>query len=371
MKSNKLIILTLVTIAVILAATMMSRHRAPATSLEKQLLFPALLDKVNDVSTVSLKKQEKSLALVQKDKHWVISEADNYPANFGKIRETVIALAELMLLAEKTSNPDLYEKLGVEAPSADGASSVQLSLLGSDGKTLADLIVGNTRHSKSPGDKPGLYVRLPGTQAALLVEGRLDISADVTDWFERELFNIKASRVKHIHIAHADGAIVELGRENDVDDFSMDELPEGMEMQSNVIISRMGTMLESIFVDNVISADKLTETEQTTATIHTFDGLLVTIVSTGLDGNNYSSFSFTADENVDKGSESESAENAAANNDIPGPAEEAEALNKIMSGWAYAIPTFKNELITRKLDALIRETSTADEASNEDKGENK
>jgi Domain of unknown function (DUF4340) len=365
MKSNKLIILTLVTIVVILAATMMSRHRAPTTSLEKQLLFPALLDKVNDVSTVSLKKQEKSLTLVQKEKQWVIQDADNYPANFGKIRETVIALAELMLLAEKTSNSDLYEKLGVEDPSENHASSVQLSLLDSNGKALADLIVGNARRSKSPGDKSGLYVRLPDAQAALLVEGRLDISTDVTDWFERELFDINASRVKHIHIAHADDAIIELGRENEVDDFSMDNLPEGMEMQSNVIISRMGTMLESVFVDNVISADKLAEAEQSTATIHTFDGLIVTISSAEIGGNNYSSFSFAVDENVDKGSENESTEDTTTNSDNPGPAEEAEALNKLMSGWAYAIPSFKYELFTRKLDALIRASSTEDEASKE------
>ena len=127
MKSNKFLIFTLVTIAVIIAATMMSRHRAPTTTMEKQLLFPELLEKVNDVSTIELTKQDTSLSLLKHNNQWVIKQADNYPADFGKIRETVIAVAELMILAEKTSNADRYEKLGVEKPSADGANSLLLS----------------------------------------------------------------------------------------------------------------------------------------------------------------------------------------------------------------------------------------------------
>ena len=195
MKSNKLKIFALITIVVIVAAIMMNRHRAPTTSVQKQLLFPGLLEKVNDVSSLSLTKQKQSLTLSQIDTKWGIEQADNYPADFGKIRETVIAVAELMILAEKTSNADLYKRLGVEEPSIDGAGSQLLSLHDADGNSLAKLIVGNARHSKSSEDKPGLYVRLPDTQTALLVEGRLDVSVDVTNWFKRELFSINANRI--------------------------------------------------------------------------------------------------------------------------------------------------------------------------------
>ena len=212
MKSSKLLILALITIAVIIAATMMSRHRAPTTTMEKQLLFPELLKKVNDVSTIELMNQDTSLSLLKHDDLWVIRQADNYPADFGKIRGTVIAVAELMILAEKTSTADRYEQLGVETPSADGADSLLLSLFDDDGKALARLIVGKPRHSKSAKDKPGLYIRLPDAQPALLVEGRLDINADVKDWFKRELFSINAARIKSIQITHAHDSTVDLYR---------------------------------------------------------------------------------------------------------------------------------------------------------------
>ena len=366
MKSNKLIIFTIVTIAVILAATMMSRHRAPTSAVEKQLLFPGLADKVNNVGSIGLTKQEKSLTLVLQDKQWVIQEADNYPANFGKVRATVIAIAELLVLAEKTSNAELYKKLGVEEPSATNADSLQLSLLDTSGNSLAALIVGNPRHSKSAEDKPGLYVRLANAQAALLVEGRLDVSAEVRDWFERSLFSIDANRIKHIHIAHADGSTVTLSRKADIDDFTLQDLPAGKEMQSNVIISRMGTLLEDVAVDNVMQADKLAGTEQTTATIHTFDGLLITIVSAVVGEDNYATFSFAADDSMSTAAEEQSEKEATTTaSDKPGPAQEAASLNKLMSGWAYAIPSFKFELFTRKLEQLSKDAGTTDESSDE------
>ncbi len=357
MQSNKLIVFTLITIVVVVAATMMSHHRAPATRVEKQFLFPGLLEKINDVSTVELVQQGKSLSLLQQEKTWGIKQADNYPADFGKIRKTVIAVAELMIIAEKTSNTDLYERLGVENPAMDDASSLLLTLLDNDGKTLTALIVGKSRHSKAAQDKPGLYIRIPGAGPALLVEGQLDISADVTDWFKRDLFSIKSSRVKQIQITQADDNTVTLSRASDIDDFTMDDLPAGMEMQSNVIVSRMGTILEDIFVDDVTKADELAAT-QSTATIHTFDGLIISIDSAVLDDVNYSSFSFSVNDELPLTNENKGEETS--NNEQHTPAEDAALLNKQMSGWAYAIPAFKYELFARKRQELVKEITPAD-----------
>jgi len=368
MKSNKLIIFAIITIVAILAATMMSRHRAPETSVHKQTLFPKLLDKVNDVTSVSLKKQDKSLNLVRKDGQWAIQEADNYPADFAKIRETVIAVAELETQAEKTSNPELYKRLGVEDPSATTASSLQLSLSGVDGTLLASIIVGKNRLSKSSSDNPGLYVRLPDAKTALLVGGRLDVSTDVKDWFKSELFDINASRIRIIQIDHVDGSVVKLGREKNVDEFNLEDLPKGMQMQSSVIISRMGTMLEDLRADNVVSANRLAKADQTTTTIHTFDGLIITINSAESGGINYSSFGFAVDENVAKKAGNEHAEkDKTGEDDKSDPVKQAETLNKIMSGWAYAMPSFKYELFTNTMDKLSKKPDSAGESTQKKK----
>ena len=369
MKSNKLILFAVVTIAVIVAATLMSQSRAPTTNVEKQTLFPMLLENVNNVSSIGVIKQDQALTLSQVESIWGIEQADNYPADFGKIRETVIAMANLAILAEKTTNPDLYKKLGVEDPAADSATSLQLSLFDKDGNSLASLIVGNARRSKSSQDKDGLYVRLPNTETALLVEGNLDISADVKDWFKRELFSITASRIKKINITQVDASSAELSRNDNVDDFVVSNIPVGMEMQSNIIISRMGTILEDIFVDNVIAAEKLTNTEQISANIHTFDGLMVTIKTANIDGIDYSSFSFSIDENAIDESKQADEDGEQSSTGKSDPADEAQRLNAELSGWAYAIPSFKSELFTRKSEDLVKKAGSEEEASADLKSE--
>ena len=348
MKSNKLQLLAVITLVALLAAFYMSKHRAPTTSLETQTLFPGLLEQVNEIKAIELAKHDRQLNLAEVGKTWVISDADNYPADFGRIKSTLLELAELEILAEKTSNPERYERLGVEDPLNDGATSLLLSVKNEAGDTLASLIVGNTRHSKAAQDRAGLYVRLPEQEQALLVEGKLDVSANVADWFTRELFSIESARIKQVEITHKDGSSVVLSREQDIDELTLINIPEGREAQSEVIITRMGTILEDVFVDSVIKADKLDAAEQTLAQVETFDGLQVNITSAQLEETSYSSFEFAAKPGASAG------ENSEGEDSEPGPAEVAADLNQRLQGWAFAIPDFKFELFTRDLDSLTK-----------------
>ncbi|NKB36610.1 MAG: DUF4340 domain-containing protein [Gammaproteobacteria bacterium] len=359
MKSNKLLLLAVATLVAILAASYMSSQRAPTTSMDKQLLLPGLSERVNDIRAIELTKNGKNLELIQLENEWVITAADNYPADFGKIKSTILGLAELKILSKKTSNPELYSRLGVEDPAIDGADSLLLTLRDTNQTELAQLIIGSTRHSKAAKDKTGLYVRLPEDSQALLVEGDLDLSADVTDWFTRELFNINSSRIQSIEISHPNAESVTLSREKDIDDFVLKKIPEGREAQSTVIISRMGTLLEQIAADNILKAEKLNGAEQIVATVQTFDGLIVKITSAKLDEGNYSNFQFSvAASNPDVGS-SEETDSETASGDDPGAA--SSSLNAQLSAWAYAIPDFKFELFTRELDALTKAIQAEEE----------
>ena len=105
MKSKNLIILAIITVAVILAAVLADRNRAPSSTLDKQVLFPGLSEQINDVHTMALQKFGETLTLARQGDDWVIEEADNYPANFGRTKESVIAVSKLEILSSKTSNP--------------------------------------------------------------------------------------------------------------------------------------------------------------------------------------------------------------------------------------------------------------------------
>lgn len=356
MKTHQLKILLLITITTIIAAVISSHYRSPTSNIEKELLFPELNTRINDINEISIQGNDATLNLIRTADKWGIKEADGYPALFNNIRQTVIATSTLRIIAQKTSNPALYARLGVESPDTKRAMSHLLTLKDSSGQTLASLIIGKPRHSKSAIDNPGIYVRLPDQEQALLVEGMLGISANISDWFRRQLFDIQSERIREISIQHHDGTTVKLKRESDIDELILTNTPEGKKAQSEVILSSMGTMLESLLVDNVKAADKIAYPEvQSTAILKTFDGIIATIHSAKIDEHNYARFSFEYDASiVEPVNVDTDADNSAENK--PSVAQEVDYLTGVTSGWVYEIPEYKFKLFTKQLSDLIRDT---------------
>ena len=60
-------------------------------------------------------------------------------------RRLVIGVARLKRIEPKTSNPDLYSKIGLDDPSSKDANAVQCGFENADGHALAEVIVGNSR----------------------------------------------------------------------------------------------------------------------------------------------------------------------------------------------------------------------------------
>ena len=200
MKNRKLLLFSIVTLAVILAAGITAKLRAPQSTFSRQALFPELAGRINDVAGITIKGNKDTIVWQQQGGRWVLASADNYPALFNKIKQNVVGMAELRIVDEKTDNPEFYDRLGVEGPEVEGTKSMLITLEDKSGHTIAALIVGNKRQSSS--NKPGLYVRNPDASRALLVEGDLDISDKSSHWFETHLFDIPAAYVQEVRISY-------------------------------------------------------------------------------------------------------------------------------------------------------------------------
>lgn len=353
MKQRALVLLIVITVAAVTAAVIGSRYRAPQATVEKTPLFPELGSRINDVSEIIIEGKGKTLTLVKEGEVWTIGQTGGYPALFTKIKPVIIGISELQVVAKKTSNPELYSRLGVEDPAGDRAISHLVTLKNETGD-LAALIIGKPQKSAGAGGD-GLYVRLPGQKQSLLVEGTVEISPDVTDWIERNLFDIGPERIKSIHINHPGGGELTLSRVNDIDTFTIADIPDGKEPQSEVVLNRMQTLLEDFFVSNIKAGNSLAFPEdKVITTIRTFDGLIVTVTSARIDDENLSRFTFGFEEPAaEKAPEATAGETAgAAKPDVKG---EAEALNRKYSPWVFVIPDFKYEILVKEKDKLLRD----------------
>lgn len=348
MKQRTLLLLTIITVVVAVAAIISSHSRAPQSSIDKTLLFPELAGHINDINEIVITGQGKTLNLVKKNDAWVIEQTGGYSAVFTKIKPVIIGISELEVIAKKTSNPELYSRLGVEDPDGERATSHLLTLKSESGD-LASLIIGKRQKSSGTGNS-GLYVRLPDEKQSLLVEGSIEVSADVTDWIERDLFSIGPERIKSVRINYPDSSQLTLSRQNDVETFTIEDIPEGKEPQTEVVLKRMQTLLENFFVDNIKSKDSVQFPEdKVVTTVRTFDGLVVTITSASINNENLSHITFDFDESaVKKPADPDTA-------DKPDVKKEAMTLNEKYSPWVFVVPDFKYELLVKEKDKLIKD----------------
>lgn len=345
MKKSRLLTLAILTVAVAVAAGITAKLRAPKVNVSKELLFPVLAERINEVSRILIQGDRRSVELGKSGGNWTIANADNYPALFNKVRQTVINLSQLRVLEKKTDNPDFYDRLGVENPLGNDTPALLITLEDSAGQELASLIVGKPRQSSA--SKPGLYVRRPDQAHALLVEGRLDLSDEKRDWFDQELMNIPPGRVRHLRIQHPGEEPVILKKSSmQQPDFELEGASANEKSVLKILTNRIATGLEELRADDVRAADNFDfPGNATVTTVTTFDGLVITARLAEVDDRHYARFTF----NVDADTEAVAAEKGKPGTDV---AREAQQLAERHSEWVYVIPEFKFDDLTMSMQEI-------------------
>jgi len=347
MKRQKLLLLSAVTIAIIMTAAVFNQSRAPQTTIEKETLFPELANKINDVTRIEIKSSEDPDVILQKIEggQWALQSADDYPAQFDKVKDVVVSLSQLKILATKTDNPELYPELGVEGPEGNNTRSLLLTLSDQSGTPLASLIVGNPRKSSTGSNRPNLYVRKADAKYALLVEGYLQLKSNNNAWYERNVIHIPASRIQGVDVVKSNGAQLLIRKHAKGDtDF---KVIEGNTASPSVLLNKLGTFFEDMNVEGVHAANNFEFPDDATiTTFTTFNGLIITVRNVFSDGKAFAHFSFTTT------ATSSSPFNPEAGDGIPesesetiSVEDESQLWNQFLSHWVYEIPEFKYETL--------------------------
>jgi outer membrane lipoprotein-sorting protein len=351
MKNKKLFILFLITIAVIITAGITAKMRAPRSSLEKDLLYPDLSSQFNKINKINITAYKNTVDLAILDGNWVVTSLDNYPANFNKVRTTVINLSEFRIVDEKTDNPDLYTRLGVEDPETENSTSLLITLFNNTDQAMASVIIGQQRQSS--GSKPGMYIRNPEKKQALLVEGILDISANDIDWINRELFHIPSEQVKNVKIQYPDSKIFEINKSTQAQpDFEIIGNEVDIPSASKIIINRNASGLEETRADGVQAVDNFSFPENAiTTTVTTFDGMVISTELVQLDEHSYAHFSFSVDPEIHDILKS-MAETSDQPVNVTSIEQQIRQWSDSYSSWVYKIPDFKYEALTTDPESI-------------------
>jgi len=365
MNTRKLLLLVVAGV-IAFGAYQVSQRKAPSTEVGSALLYPGLLDQLNQSRSIEIQTADDRFTLRRDGEKWSMVERNGYPVYVDKVREALVQLAALKIRETKTSKAGNYPTLGVADTPASGSDSRRVTVRGEADEPLVDLLVGKARQAKGV-ESPGHYVRRHGDATAYLVEGELGIAVKPNDWIETAIVDIPVDRVRQVTLGHYGATPVTVSKKDRKEQlFTLQNLPEGQDARSTAVVSSIGGLLLDMRLEDVIAASRVESgTPRTIVDVQTFDGLVATLEQYDVDGRVFVTFKFAFNPDLvtpadpakpdptakDAETAAEAAPDASATPDVKA---EVEKLNARVHGWAYELPDYKTRIIDKKMEDLVK-----------------
>ncbi len=387
MNTKTLSLLGVATFVLVVGAFVLIQQQDTTNTSGTPLVFPNLQSAMNDVHDMTVVTSNGKITIRPHEDSWRIQEKSGYYADMGKVRKTIIGLAELRIVEPKTQNPDLYERLGLQDVDTDGSSSVGVTFKDKSGNNLADIIVGNKRIGKGAPGREEVYIRKPGTPQTWLATGQFEVERISEEWLDKTILNFPPKRINRVHILHPDKTAVTLRKDNPEDtDYKILGLPPNTKVKSQFTVNNIVSTLSNVSLDDVAPAEQSSVKEDTgvRAALETIDGLRATVTLVKKDGKTYVTVSSGFDRNIiqkldqapKKGDNQEISKEQGFQDSSPNAkqADESEpktpkmkseedvqaevaGLNQRLQGWVFTIPEFRAENIRKTLTDLIEKES--------------
>jgi len=332
------------------------RDGTSTTGAAGTALVPGLDAALGDIERVTVVKanSETVATLEKRPDSWVVTNKHDYLADAAKLRQALAALAEARVLEQKTANPELYDRLGVEDMTGAAAAGVSIALTAA-GRELPAIILGNAEGAKYR------YARRAGEVQSYLIDRNPDVPRAAAQWVDARIIDVRGERVREVTITHADGEVVRLSKaSSELANFEVATIPEDRELSYPGVANVVGNALRELNLEDVAPAAEAISGEQTLVEYRTFDGLVVRV--TGVERNDESWISLEASADPAQAAAAAPAppaEGAAAPAEgaaapATDPAAEAARINAKVGGWRYKIAGFQYDQMTRRMADLLK-----------------
>lgn len=367
MNANKALVLAAAALIAV-GAYFVTREKAPSTEVANALLYPDLLDRLNDTRRMEIKGPGDAFTLKRDAEQWTMVERDGYPVRGELAKAALVQLADLRIRERKTSKSENYAALGVTDEPAAGGEARRITVRGAGNAALADLIVGKARHAKGL-ESPGHYVRKAGEPTAWLVEGDLTVATKRNDWMDTQVLDLPVERVRRVTITHPDQQPVIVTKADPKQQlFTLHDAPQGYEARSSAVISSIGGLLLDVRFDDVAATSRVVGlVPRTIVEVQTFDGLVVTLEQYDAKDQTFVKFDFSFNPDLVYAApetpaaaptDAASAPPETAPTPAIKPASEVQAeidtLKKKTAPWVYALADYKVRIIDKKMEDLLK-----------------
>ena len=286
MNAKTLSMLAGLTLLVVVAAVFLGQERHSTFPQSGELLFPELMDKINDIKEIVLESNLDKITLARSESGWGVKEKEGYPADLEKVKRTLIGMAELRIREPKTKNPELYKKLGLQDHDADESTSTLATLKSNGGIESTSLVIGQQRPDKSEPSLSEIFVRKPEDPQTWLVVGKLQLENNLTEWLDKEIVDIEGKRIQRVKVTQPAGEVLTIQKTKPDDlDFQIADMPKGYKISSQFNVNNVASTLAKLTLEDVKKEEEVVFKNNSgiNALLETFDGLQLH-VETAKDG---------------------------------------------------------------------------------------
>jgi hypothetical protein len=265
------------------------------------------------------------------------------------LKKLLVDLSRAEIIEAKTANPDYYDRLGVQDVSSQGASGLMIEFAQDSG--LPSLIVGKAAQGRT-----GQYVRLKESAASALIDRQLDIPEEQSSWLDEAIIDINDAEVVEVTIGHPDGETVKISKVSaDDENFELQDIPEGRKIKSDWTVNAPANALAALTLEAVAPQQELDWSAPLRFSVMTADGLLVETEVAADPGDG---------ESAEAGGQYWIRLKAGLYTTAVGHGEEtgagapetvsrAESINAKVAGWAYRIPKYKFDSMSKRMADLL------------------
>ncbi len=272
---NFAIVTALLVVAAIASVGMRTETTTIAT--DRKPVFPEIVPNLNKASAIRVSTAGGTFTVKRVDKGWAVTELNNYPVSFEKVKTALVDLSKLKFLEAKTSNPERYSRLEVEDVTAKDAKSTHVEVTDEGSKILATAIIGRRNASLFGPGRGGTYLRLRDDPRTWLAEGAVRIGTKTVDWVPKQIVDLSSNAVKRMDITEPGGKKFWVRRDSPKDkDFKLGELPKGKPQRGQWETNEMTKALEKLSMESVKLAGDVKFPDGAYVTeFNTFDGLVI------------------------------------------------------------------------------------------------
>lgn len=340
MKARSFVVLSALTLAMVVAAAVAVMREQPAQSIigAGEKVFPRLAQQLDRIAAIVIEGAHGTITVEQTGQGWAIRERGDYPASFEKVKAAVLDMLDLQKSEAKTTRPENFARLGVEALDQPGAKSRKITLLDAAGKPVASVIVG--RPVFDLGGEGSTYIRIPDSDQVWLAHGAMNFGTETRDWIDRRIVDVLPAEVRQVHVVRPDGSTLTIDRRSPTEGpWQLLELPKDTHLKRPEILDSMASAIATAEAEDVMpSAQAPGGGKPARLELETFDSLRLSGTIVEEDGESWLRLSATP---------------ASAVTDDPSVEARAAAINARVEGWAFRVPAWKVDPLLKPLADLI------------------